>query len=114
MVAAAVIASLMAGAMTVVAITIAMSVRVAVDTAADAAALAAVAAAVDGGSPTMAAAEIARRNDAELRSCWCPDYEGASFSATVVVGRAVEIPLLGVRWIWIERSAEYDVRSTVE
>ena len=113
MVAAAVIAALMAGAMTVVAITGALSVRVGLDTAADASALAAVVAAVESGSPTAAAAEVARRNDAELRSCRCPEFDGGSFSVTVVVGRAVEIPLLGVRWIWIERSAEYDVGSTV-
>lgn len=111
--AAAITGAIVAMAMVVVAVTIAMSDRVGLDTAADAAALAAVVAAVDGRSPIEAAADIAERNGAELVSCGCPRFSGVSFSATVVVSRVVHVPLLGERALFVERSAEYEVSSTV-
>lgn len=111
--AAAVTGALVAMAVSVVALTVAMSWRIGLDTAADAAALAAVVAAADGRSPSAAASEIAARNGAELSACLCPDFEGVSFSATVVVSRVVRVPLLGERRLSIERSAEYEVGSTV-
>ena len=111
--AAAITGVLVATAMAVVAVTLAMSLRLALDTAADAAALAAVVAAVEGDPPVAAAAQIAARNGAELSSCRCPNFAGVSFSATVVVTRVVEVPILGERVLSIERSAEYEVGSTV-
>ena len=111
--AAAITGVLVAMGMSVVAVTLAMSLRITLDTAADAAALAAVVAAVEGDSPVEAAAEIAARNGAELASCRCPKFTGVSFSATVVVRRAVDVPMLGERVLSIERSAEYEVGSTV-
>jgi hypothetical protein len=111
--AAAIAGTLVALAVSVVGVALAMTVRVGLETAADAAALAAVVAAVDGGSPAAAAAEIAARNGAELSSCRCPNFDGVSFSATVVASRAVHVPLLGARVLSIERSAEYVVGSTV-
>lgn len=111
--AAAITGALVAMGMSVVAVTLAMSLRVGLDTAADAAALAAVVAAVDGKSPVAAANEIAQRNGAQLVSCRCPDFSGVSFSAMVIVSRVVHVPLLGERALFIERSAEYEVASTV-
>lgn len=87
----------------------AVSVRIETETAADAAALAAVTAAVEGRAPSPAAATVAAANGAHLVRCRCPAFAGRSFSATVLIARAVRMPLLGDRTIHVERSAEYEV-----
>ena len=85
----------------------AVAVRIEAETAADAAALAAVTAAIDGRAPSPAAGAVAAANGAQLVRCRCPAFVGRSFSATVVVRRAIRMPLLGGHMIHIERSAEY-------
>lgn len=90
-----------------IATVVAMGIRVEIGTAADAAALAAVGAAVIGDDPCAAAKRLAVANGARLMECQCPDFVGGPLAATVVVGRFIEVPILGEQMVQISASAEY-------
>lgn len=81
--------------------------RAEVETAADAAALAAVGAAALGDDPCTAAGRLAAANGARLLECRCPPFAGEPIAATVVVGRSIDVPLIGERVVSASASAEF-------
>lgn len=107
-VSAAVSVGLMVGlAWMVIAVLVAAGSRVEVETAADAAALAAVGAAVLGDDPCAAAGRLAAANGSRLLACRCPPFAGEPIAATVVVGRSIDVPLIGERVVSASASAEF-------